>query len=276
MFFRQRARSNDARFAMRIEVPMKRTVISAALLLVLFADQAHAFVFTDIVAQVQRIMMILQASQYIEQINSYRQEFDKYQKIFDQYFKSFHLVYRRLSSADWKDFIPTNWIRLKDHLITIWKTFDEGAWQLQVLALRINPLYAKDPDYRQYADSLIRLSEEQVARLKKEEAHLIELQNQDFLHHEDLEKFKRLNSSLAVGKDEVGSEIALSQQIALTNAILIKLASIQAESKVVGERLLTDQREQRNLITRMKQLEIEAQKGDLTNLDRVLALTKAK
>ncbi len=255
---------------------MKRTVLLTALLLFLFAGQAHAFIFVDLIAKVQRIEMILQAKQYIDQIDGYRKEFDKYKQIFDKYFNTFHIVYRKLASGAWSDFVPVNWIRLKDHFITIWKTFDEGAWQSQVLALRISPLYAKDADYRQYADSLIRLSEEQVARLKKEEAHLIELQNQDLAHHTDLEKFKALNASLAVGKDEVGSEIALSQQIALTNAILIELASIQAESKVVGERLLTDQREQRNLITRMKQLEIEAQRGDLTNLDRVLALTKAK
>ena len=65
-------------------------------------------------------------------------------------------------------------------------------------------------------------------------------------------------------------------QVALTNAILIELASIHAESKLVEERLLTDQREQRNLIMRMQQLEIDARKGDVINLNRVLALTKAK
>jgi hypothetical protein len=255
---------------------MKRTVLIAGLLLVLVANQAHAFIFIDLIAKVQRIEMILQAKQYLDQINTYRQEFDKYKQVFDQYFKSFHIIYKRLASVDWKDFVPLNWMRLKDHLITIWKTFDEGAWQSQVLALRISPLYAVDPDYRQYAESLINFSSQQVVKLKKEEAHLIELQGQDILHHEDIERFKSRNASLALGKDEVGQEIALSQQIALTNAILIELASIQSETKVVQERLLTDQREERNLIMKMKQLEIDAQKGDRTNLDRVLALTKAK
>ena len=75
-------------------------------------------------------------------------------------------------------------------------------------------------------------------------------------------------------KTEPGNEIALSQQIALTNAILIEIASIQAESKVVQQRLLTQQKEARNLIMRMKQLEIEAQKGDLRNLDLLLQRTK--
>lgn len=255
---------------------MKRTVITATLLLVLIADQAHAFVFVDLLAKIQRIEMILQAKQYIDQIDSYRQEFEKYKGVFDQYFKTFHLIYRRLAPADWKDFIPLNWVRLKDHLITIWKTFDEAAWQSQVLALRISPFYANDPDYRRYADSLISLSSEQVTRLKQEETHLLELQKQDILHHEDVERFKKRNAELTVGNDAVGQEIALSQQIALTNAILIELASIQAETKVVEQRLLTDQREERNLIMRMKQLEIEAQKGDSMNLNRVLALTKTK
>ena len=255
---------------------MKRIALLATLLLLLSAERAHAFIFTDLIAKVQRIEIILQAKQYIDQIDGYRKEFDKYKQVFDKYFSTFHTVYKRLSSGDFSDFIPVNWVRLKDHFITIWKTFDEGAWQAQVLALRISPLYTRDPDYRQYADSLISLSEAQVARLKKEEAHLIELQSQDLAHHTDLEKFKKLNSSLATGKDEVGAEIALSQQIALTNAILIEMASIQAETKIVEERLLTDQREERNLITKMKQLEIEAQKGDPANLQRVLVLTKAK
>ena len=77
-----------------------------------------------------------------------------------------------------------------------------------------------------------------------------------------------------MGEETEGNEIALSQQVALTNAILIELASIQAESKVVEQRLLTQQKEARNLIMRMKQLEIEAQKGDLKNLDLLLERTK--
>ncbi len=255
---------------------MKKTFLMAALLIVVVTNQAHAFIFTDLIAEAQRARMMVQAAETISQINSYRQEFDKYKGVFDSYFKTFHTVYKRLSSADWKDFTPSNWSQLKDHFITFWQTFDEGAWQTQVLALRVSPMYARDPDYRQYADSLISLSENQVAQLKQEEAHLIDLQNQDAAHNDDLERFKARNAELALGEDQVGQEIALSQQIALTNAILIELASIQAETKVVEERLLTDQKEQRNLIMRMKQLEIEAQKGDLMNLNQVLNLTKAK
>ncbi len=255
---------------------MKKIVLSATMLSLLTANQANAFIFTDLVAKVQRIEMMRQASEYIQQINTYRQEFDKYKKDFDSYFNSFHLVYRRLSSADWTDFNPSNWDRLKDHFITIWKTFDEGAWQSQVVALKTTPLYSINPDYQAYADNLITLSEEQVAQLKKEEAHLIELQAQDAAHYDDLERFKSRNAALVIGNDQVGNEIALSQQIALTNAILIELASIQAESKLVEQRLLTDQKEERNLIMRMKQLEIEAQNGDFKNVDYLPALTKTK
>ncbi len=255
---------------------MKKTLLSATLLFLLNANQAHAFIFTDVVAYAQRISMMGQAAQYIQQINTYRSEFDKYKTVFDSYFKTFHTVYRRLSSADWQDFVPTNWILLKDHFITIWKTFDEGAWQSQVLALRTTPLYSMNADYQAYADNLISLSEDQTVQLKMEEAHLIELQAQDAKHHEDLERFKSRNAALTLGEDEVGNEIALSQQIALTNAILIELASIQAESKVVEQRLLTDQKEQRNLISRMKQLEIDAQAGDQKNLDYLQSLNQTK
>jgi hypothetical protein len=255
---------------------MKKNVFFAGLLLLFFTDRADAFIFTDVVAKVQRIQMIAQASQYIQQINNYRKEFEKYKSEFDNYFKSFHLVYRRLSQADWKDFVPTNWDRLKDHFITIWQTFDEAAWQAQILGLRTSPLYAINPDYEAYADKLISLSEEQVSRLKQEEAHLIQLQEQDKAHHNDLERFKSRNAALVLGLDQVGNEIALSQQIALTNAILIELASIQSETKVIEQRLLTDQKEQRNLIMRMKQLEIEAETGDTGNLDYIQSITKTQ
>lgn len=255
---------------------MKKNMLFAALLILFVTNRADAFVFTDLVAKVQRIQMIQQAASYIRQINNYRNEFDRYKTQFDNYFKSFHLVYRRLSQADWRDFIPTNWERLRDHYITIWQTFDEAAWQAQVLGLRTSPLYSINPDYRQYADNLIRLSEEQVDRLKREEAHLVELQRQDRVHNDDLERFKNRNATLVLGVDQMGNEIALSHQIALTNAILIELASIQAESKLIEQRLLTEQKEQRNLIMRMKQLEIEAQNGDARNVEYLQAITKTQ
>lgn len=255
---------------------MKRTALSLFLLMLLIADQAHAFIFTDLIAKVQRIEMMLQASEYIRQLDNYRKEFDLYKNLFNSYYQIFHGIYRRMSVGEWPSIIPTNWTQLKDHNILIWKTFDEPAWQSQVLALKISPLYATNPDYQAYADSLIRLSEEQVIRLKREEADLIKLQAQDVAHHDDLERFKNRNAQLAIGRDVLGEEIPLSQQIALTNAILLEIASIQAETKVVEQRLLTDQKEERNIVMRMKQLEIEAQKGDLRNLDRLLALTKTK
>ena len=255
---------------------MKKCALIAVLFVLFAGHEAKAFVFTDVVAKVQRIEMIRQAAEYIRQINNYRNEFDRYKREFDNYFNSFHLVYRRLSQADWRDFIPTNWNRLRDHYITIWRTFDEAAWQSQILGLRTSSLYSINPDYRAYADNLIGLSEEQVDRLKKEEADLIELQKQDKEHNDDLERFKSRNAALTLGPDQVGNEIALSQQIALTNAILIELASIQAESKVIEQRLLTDQKEQRNLIMRRKQLEIEAENGDTRNFDYINSITKTQ
>jgi hypothetical protein len=255
---------------------MRKGMFVSVLVLLFMASEAKAFIFTDVVAKIQRIQMIAQAVQYIQQLDNYRKEFDKYKSQFDSYFKSFHLVYRRLSHADWSDFIPTRWDRLKDHFITLWKTFDEAAWQAQVLGLRTSPLYSINPDYQAYAEQLISLSEEQVTRLKQEEAHLIQLQEQDKSHSEDLDRFRSRNAALALGSDQMGNEIALSQQIALTNAILIEMASIQAETKVIEQRLLTDQKEQRNLIMRMKQLEIEAQQDDTKNLDYIKSITKTQ
>src|SRR5438034_2621246 len=212
---------------------MKRLIFCAILLVLLIPCRADAFIFTDLVAKVQRIKMIAQAGKQLAQIDSYRKEFDKYKTEFDKYYQNFRRIYRRLSSSDLGDFTPSNRGRLEHHLITIWKTFDEQAWQTQVLALRTSPLYSTDPDYQEYADKLVKLSEDQVTQLKREEAHLIELQAQDAAHHEALQRFKSRNAALALGEETEGNEIALGQQVALTNAILIELASIQAESKVV-------------------------------------------
>jgi hypothetical protein len=253
----------------------KASLLAAALLLVLIAPRANAFIFTDFVAEAQRIEQMSQVAEYIKMFDTYRQVFDQYKAVFDDYYKSFHLVYSRLPLADLIDFNASNWGRLNDHFITIWKTFDEGAWQSQVLALKTTPLYSNNPDFQAYADNLIGLSEQQVASLKQEEADLIDLQSQDAAHNDDIERFKSRNAEL-VSEDQVDSEVALSQQVALTNAILIELASIQAETKVVEQRLLTDQKEERNLVTRMKQLEIDAQNGDFNNLNYLSTLTETR
>jgi len=113
-------------------------------------------------------------------------------------------------------------------------------------------------------------------QLRREEAHLIALQAQDSEHHAALERFKSRNAALVQGGESEGNEVPVSQQIALTNAILIELAAIQAESKIVEQRLLTQQKEARNLIMRMKQLEIEAQAGDQRNLGLLLEQTRSR
>jgi hypothetical protein len=253
----------------------KVSLLAAALLLLLIAPRANAFIFTDFVAEAQRIEQMSQVAEYINMFDTYRQVFDQYKTVFDDYYKSFHLVYSRLPLADLIDFNASNWGRLNDHFITIWKTFDEGAWQSQVLALKTTPLYSNNPDFQAYADNLIGMSEDQVTRLKQEEADLISLQSQDAAHNADIERFKSRNAEL-VSEDQADSEVALSQQVALTNAILIELASIQAETKVVEQRLLTDQKEERNLVMRMKQLEIDAQNGDFNNLNYLSTLTETR
>ena len=60
---------------------MKRLLFPATLLVLLIPCRADAFIFTDLVAQAQRITMIEQAAQHLEHIDSYRKEFDKYKKL---------------------------------------------------------------------------------------------------------------------------------------------------------------------------------------------------
>ena len=244
---------------------MKKGILIAALMFLFVPHRADAFIFSDPVAAAQRITQIANQVQQIMQMTNYLNEFNKYKNQFDSYFSTFQTVYRRLNPSDWRYYVPTEWVRLSDHMIRIWRTFDENAWQGQILGLRVTRQYQTNPDYRTYADSLISLSEEQVDRLKQEEAHLIDLEKQDKEHREALERYKLQNQALITGPSGPGNEVYLPQLTALTNAILIESAQIQAETKVVEQRLLTDQKEQRNLITRMKQLETEAQQGDSRN-----------
>ena len=248
--------------------------LAAALMLLAFSGSAEAFIFTDTAALAQRAAHFIQTHAHYELFATYKGEFDKYKAEFDKYYWNFRRVYRRLSSADWQDFSPSNWSHLRDHFITIWKTFDQTAYDSQVIALRTNPLYERSPEYKDYADRLIQLSEEQVIQLKREEAHLLELQAQDAAHSEALERFRSRNAGLVLGEDAEGNEVALTHQIALLNSILIEIATIQAEQKVVQQRLLTQQKEARNLIMRMNQLEIEGQKGNVRNLEQLYEQTR--
>ena len=113
-----------------------------------------------------------------------------------------------------------------------------------------------------------------MTQLKIEEAHLLELQAQDAAHAEALERFRSRNAGLVLGEDAEGNEVALTHQIALLNSILIEMATIQAEQKVVQQRLLTQQKEARHLIMRMKQLEIEGQTGNVRNLEQLYEQTR--
>ena len=86
---------------------------------------------------------------------------------------------------------------MKDHVIAIWKTFDQGAYDAQVMSLRINPLYERSPEFRAYADKLISLSEGLVTQLKARRGSLMELQAQDASHADALERFKGRNAGLS-------------------------------------------------------------------------------
>jgi hypothetical protein len=244
---------------------MKKGILIAAFMFLFVPHRAHAFLFTDMVAYGQRIIQIANQAQQIMQMTNYLNEFNKYKTQFDTYFSTFQTVYRRLNPSDWQYYVTSDWALLNNHLIKFWRTFDQNAWQEQVLGLQTTPQYQTNPDYRAYADGLIRLSEDQVTRLKQEEAHLIDLEKQDKEHRDALLRYKAQNQALITGPAKPGDEVFLPQLTALTNSILIESAEIQAETKVVEQRLLTDQKEQRNLITRMKQLETAAQQGDSQN-----------
>ena len=103
-------------------------LLCTVVLVLICSSKAHAFVFTDLVAKVQRIVMIGHATKHLEEFQKHQGEFDYYKKEFDKYFVNFKRVYRRLSPSDWRDFSPANWGHLYDHVIGIWKTFDPVAY----------------------------------------------------------------------------------------------------------------------------------------------------
>ena len=76
---------------------MKRTIIPTVLLFFALTGNAQAFIFTDIVAKVQRIAMMAQFTHQIEQMDTYQTEFDKYHALFQQLLLNFRRIYRRLS-----------------------------------------------------------------------------------------------------------------------------------------------------------------------------------
>src|SRR5437016_973822 len=115
---------------------MKKTPVTAILTFLFFSGSTQAFIFTDTAALAQRAAHFLQTQAHYEMFATYKGEFDKYKVEFDRYFQDFRRIYRRLSSLDWEDFNPSSWERLKDHFITIWKTFDQLAYETQVIALR--------------------------------------------------------------------------------------------------------------------------------------------
>jgi Skp family chaperone for outer membrane proteins len=74
--------------------------------LLVCSSQAHAFIFTDLIAKAQRIIMISDAAKHLEEFQKYQAEFDRYKQEFDRYFINFRQVYRRLSSSDWRGLHP--------------------------------------------------------------------------------------------------------------------------------------------------------------------------
>ena len=264
---------------------MKKIILKTALCLsmcVFFAHSAFAFAFTDISALAQRAIQFVQTAahyaqsvQHFNQFFGYVQEFNNHRRQFESYYRNFNRVYRQMSSsAYYRDFNPSNWrwTRIDDHLLRVWRRYNHAAWEVQMLAIRTSRLYETNPIYRRYADRLIALSEEQVENLRKEEAYLQELEAKEEQHMATLERLRNTNHDVVTAD----GEISLSHQIALTNAILLELAAVQAESRAIEQRLLTLQRDQQNLIAQMKQFELEAQRDDGLNLDFIFNNTIAR
>ena len=263
-----------------------KAVLCFSLMFVFFTGSARAFVFSDVAALAQRAMQFVQtASHYTQSANHYTSsashyaqfmghvsQFSQYKSQFENYYNNFRSVYKRMSSASYyRDFDVSNWnwTQLDNHLLRTWRTVNQSTWQAQTLALRASRMYENNPIYRRYADRLITLSEEHVESLIKEEALTRELEQRSAERRETLARLRDTNAILSTGSDEISA----GQQAALTNSILLELAAIQVETSILEQRLRATQQEQQNLISQIKQLELEARENDALNLEHIITTT---
>jgi len=263
---------------------MRKTILKTALCLSMFlcfTGSAKAFIFTDGAALVQRAAQFVSTvSHYAASVTHfsdfvrYTQEFNSYRNQFTSYYNNFKNVYRRLSSGDYfRDFDVSNWnwTRLDDHILRTWRTYNQAAWDLQMLALRTSRLYETNPAYRRYADRLVALSEERIDGLRQEEALSLEMESRSRDRREALARLKETNERLVTG--DAATEVDAGQLQALNNRILLELAAIQVENNIIDQRRVARELEINNLIAEMRQLEVEAQQTDVSNLNFIFEST---
>jgi hypothetical protein len=194
----------------------------------------------------------------------YRRQFEQYQN-----------QYRRITSGRYlQDFNVSNWdwMRLDDHILRTWRSWNQAHWDIQMMGLRASRLIENNPAFRIYVDRIEALGREKQESLKKEEALTRELEKRLQDRRDALEKLQTTNQNLAVGSS---GEMDTGALQALNNRILLELAAIQVESHVIEQRRLAKEIELNNIMMEIKNIEAEARRSDGQNLDTILKTTTA-
>jgi phage-related minor tail protein len=229
-------------------------------------NSAFAFIFSDISALAQRVAKFSQdATQYVSenshfaQFMSYVKEFNTYRNQFEGYQNKFNSIYRKIENGYYTnafDVSKWDWTRLDDHLLKAWRSVNQALWDAQSLAVRTSRLYDTNPAYKRYADHVLKLSEEKLESIKKDEALSEELEKRGKDRRKAIEDLKATN------KDLSGQEDSASHLQALNNQILLELAALQAEASEIERQRLRNTLDMDNLNRELERLAAEAQENE--------------
>jgi len=260
-----------------------KAIIKPALCLSMFlclTVQARAFIFSDVAALAQRAAQFVQtASHYTASITHYKQvvdyarEFNQYRNQFDNYWRTFNRIYTKINRGDYlRDFNVSNWnwLKLDDHILRTWRSYNQASWDAQMLALRTSRLIETNPAYRRYVERLETLAEQKAQSLQKEEADMLVIESELRQHMETLDKLKETNERLSVTQGSSTDPIDAAQLQSLNNLIALEQAAILIKSNLLEQRRREAEKANTNFLADIQRLEIEARQGDERNLEHII------
>lgn len=263
-----------------------KTIIKTVFCFVVFmclTMPARAFVFSDVPAFGQRVAADLKraaewlsTTTHYKQVVDYAKEFNQYRNQFDSYWKTFNRIYSRVGSGAYtSDFDVTkwDWTRLDDHILRTWRSYNQAAWDAQILALHTSRLMETNPAYRRYVESLETLAREKAESLKKEEADMLVIEGELKQHIETLDKLKATNEKLTTTQGSGTEPIDAAQLQSLNNLIALEQAAIQIKSNLLEQRRRDAEKANTNFLAEIQRLEIEARQGDERNIEHIINFT---
>ena len=248
---------------------MKKTILKTVLCLSMFlclTNSAKAFIFSDIAALAQRLVLFAQtASQYVKENShfanfmGYVQEFNNYKRQFQSYMDAYNNIYRKIERGYYtRNFDVSNWewTKLDDHLLRAWRTVNQAMWDAHKMTVRTSRIYENNPLYKRYADRVMELGDDKIEKMKKDEALAAELEQRAKDHQTALDKLKATLEELATADDNA------THVQALQNQILLEQAAMQAEAGVIEHQRMRNAQEMQNLSLELERLMSESQANE--------------